>query len=111
MSLMEPQTNQSYMRVRVCYRGPSVSENEAVLIADQYVREKGLSVGGRLSVMHRRPIILGRPDDKLAGSWDVFYKSLASPPLLTVVINPDPSAPVIIQVNDQTGEATVWGRL
>ena len=98
-----------HMRIR--YRGPSVSESEVVQIADRFVREKGLCVGVRLSVVHRRPIIIGRPDDELAGSWDVSYKSLATPLPPTVVISPDPSAPVIIQVNDQTGEATVWGRL
>jgi hypothetical protein len=97
--------------MKVRYRGPSISEGEAVRIADRYVQDAKIAVGRRLSVIHRRPIILGRKDDKLAGSWAVSYESSAPPPPPAKAISPDPTAPVIIEIDDQTGNASVWQRL
>ena len=98
-----------HMRVR--YRGPSITEDEAVQIADQYVLDNGVRVGQRLSVVHRRPIILGRKDDKLAGTWEVSYKSSAPPLPPGEAVSPDPRSPIIIEIDDQTGTPSVWTRL
>lgn len=91
------------------YDGPSINREDAISIAWQFVQDNRLSAFFRvIGVRHCRPIIYGRPDDKFFGTWQVTFESAEPPDPPDVVTCPAPDSPVLIEVNDQTGEAALF---
>lgn len=94
------------------YRGPKISETEAVEIANQLVKADSGTVGALIKVEHVRPIIYGRADDTFAGEYRVWFESLfdtsesdESDEDCIVVTCPSPDSPIVVEVNDQNGTA------
>lgn len=102
---------------RVRYRGPAISSHQAARIAQEFVREHNLPIRRLSRAVHCRPIVYGREDDKLSGTWEVWFESSVphSPPADLGEIDPldhwdcDPPLdhPIIVYVDDQTGAATL----
>lgn len=93
------------------YNGPRVPREEAIAIALQFAKDTQLPTGSLMEVRHCRPIIYGRADDIFDGKWEVEIASLVPPDEPGVITCPPPDSPFIVQINDQSGEASLFLRL
>ena len=93
------------------YNGPRVLRDEAVVLALKFAEDLELRTGNLRDVRHCRPIIYGRADDTFEGKWEIEVASREPPDPPGVVTCPSPDAPFIIEINDQTGEASLFMRI